>query len=202
MEHLLRVGDKRIRIAGPENVSESGDRISFWWGLTTASINLTRLILQGDNLAGKTALELGCGLGLSGIGAMIKGAEVTFSDYVPDALGCAAHNVNINELDTTKANFLNLDWEDPAKLGSFDIILGSEIVYDYFFHGSLIRLMEQALAPGGHILLADRKRLVVQRFIGRLLSRGFVCKGRVSKFHAGGFPKQEITIFKITRPDQ
>jgi len=199
VERLLRVGDKRLRVVAPQNISESGDRISFWWGLTTASINLTRWILQGDDLTGKTALELGCGLGLSGIGAMIKGSEVTFSDYMPDALGCAAHNVDINGLDSTKASFLNLDWEAPAKPTSFDLIIGSEIVYDYFFHGSLIRLMEQALAPGGRILLADRKRLVVVRFVGRLLSRGFVCKEHLSLFHIGGFPKQEITIFEITR---
>ncbi len=199
MERLLKLGNRSVRITAPKNVRESGDRISFWWGVTTASINLTRRILDGDDLTGKKVLELGCGLGLSGIGALIKGADVTFSDYVPEALECTARNVTMNALDSNKAEFLSLDWEIPVKVPQFDLIIGAEIIYDYFFHSSLIRLMEQALIPGGRFLLADRKRLVVERFVGRLLSRGFVCKEDLSTFHIGGFPKQEITIFEITR---
>ncbi|MGC8605026.1 MAG: class I SAM-dependent methyltransferase [Desulfomonilaceae bacterium] len=199
MERFLKFAGKSIRIIAPKNVRESGDRISFWWGITTASINLTKWILEGDDLSGKKVLELGCGLGLSGIGALIRGSEVTFSDYVPEALECTARNVRLNALDSKRAKFLSLDWEVPGKAATFDLIIGAEIIYDYYFHSSLLRLMEQSLAPGGRILLADRKRLVVERFVGRLLSRNFVCKQNLSVFHIGGFPKQEITIFEINR---
>jgi predicted nicotinamide N-methyase len=152
-----------------------------------------------ENLSGKKVLELGSGIGLTGIAALLRGAEVTFSDYLPDALESAADNVKINGLSSERASFLVLDWEDSVRVPSFDLILGAEIVYDYFFHGSLIKLMEKALAPGGRIILADRKRLVVARFVGRLLSKGFVCNEKVSMFHVEGFPKQEITIFDIAR---
>ena len=127
----------------------------------------------------------------------MKGAEVTFSDFMPDALGYAARNVALNNLDCSRAHFLELDWENPPNLPAFDLILGAEIVYDYFFHASLIQTLEKALAPGGHILLADRKRLVVERFIGRLLSRGFSCEAITSAFSHHGFPDQEITIFNL-----
>jgi predicted nicotinamide N-methyase len=199
VEHVIRIGKSIVRLSAPENVSESEDRISFWWGLTASSINLANRIMNQENLLGKKVLELGSGIGLTGIAALLRGAEITFSDYLPEALETAANNVNINGLSSEAVSFLVLDWENPVSIPSFDVILGAEIVYDYFFHGSLIGLMEKALNPGGRILLADRKRLVVERFVGRLLSRGFVCNKQVSLLQVEGFPEQEITIFEITR---
>ena len=197
MEITLELGTAKALLHAPDHSEDSADRLTFWWGLTTASINLTRFILGGPDLTGVKALELGCGLGLAGIGALMKGAEVTFSDFMPDALEYAARNVALNNLDCSRAHFLELDWENPLNLPAFDLILGAEIVYDYFFHSSLIQTLEKALAPGGHILLADRKRLVVERFIGRLLSRGFSCEAMTSDFSHHGFPDQEITIFNL-----
>ena len=200
MEQFIKFGNARLQISVPEHVDESGDRISFWWGVTTASLNLTRQVLEGDNLTGKKVLELGCGIGLSGIGALKRGARVTFSDYVPEALEWARRNVSMNSLDLAMTEFLNLDWEFlPTKIPLFDLIIGAEIVYDYFYHSSLIRLIEQMLAPGGRIILADRKRLVVERFVGRLISKGFASKEKLCHLYFEGFPKQETTIFEITR---
>ncbi len=199
VEYVIHLGNRAIRLNAPGYVLEPKDRISFWWGLTTSSINLAHRIMCQENLSGKKVLELGSGIGLTGIAALLRGAEVTFSDYLPDALESAADNVKINGLSSERASFLVLDWEDSVRVPSFDLILGAEIVYDYFSHGSLIHLMEKALAPGGRIILADRKRLVAVRFVGRLLSKGFVCNEKVSNFHVEGFPKQEITIFDITR---
>jgi predicted nicotinamide N-methyase len=197
VELTLELETGKALLYAPDHSEDSAERLTFWWGLTTASINLTRFTLGGPDLTGVRALELGCGLGLAGIGALMKGAEVTFSDFMPEALGYAARNVALNNLDCSRAHFLELDWENPLNLPAFDLILGAEIVYDYFFHASLIQLLEKTLAPGGHILLADRKRLVVERFIGRLLSRGFSCEAITSDFSHRGFPDQEITIFNL-----
>jgi predicted nicotinamide N-methyase len=197
VELTLELGTGKALLYAPDQSEDYAERLTFWWGLTTASINLTRRILGGKDLLGVKALELGCGLGLAGIGALMKGAEVTFSDFMPEALGYAARNVALNNLDCSRAHFLELDWGNPVNLPAFDLILGAEIIYDYFFHASLIQTMEKALVPGGHILLADRKRLVVERFIGRLLSRGFSCEAIASDFSHYGFPDQEITIFNL-----
>jgi predicted nicotinamide N-methyase len=199
VELKLELETGKALLFAPDHAQDFAERLTFWWGLTTASISLTRLILGEKDLAGVKALELGCGLGLTGIGALMKGAEVTFSDFMPEALAYAARNVALNGLDLSMAHFLELDWENPPDSPAFDLILGAEIVYDYFFHSSLIQTLEKALAPGGHILLADRKRLVVERFIGRLLSRGFSCQSITSAFSHHGFPDQEITIFNLSR---
>lgn len=199
MEYLINLGNRTIRMHAPENFPEQEDRISFWWGLTTSSVNLAIKIMSRENLLGKNVLELGSGIGLTGIAALLRDATVTFSDYLPEALKTAANNVRNNGIGAQKASFLALDWEHPGTVPSFDMILGAEIVYDYFYHSSLIQLMDKALAPDGHIVLADRKRLVVERFVGRLLSKGFVCSEEISCISVDGFPDQEITIFDITR---
>ena len=63
--------------------------------------------------------ELGSGIGLTGIAALLRGAEVTFSDYLPDALESAADNVKINGLSSERASFLVMDWEDSVTSSFF-----------------------------------------------------------------------------------
>ncbi len=153
---------------------------------------------MGD-LTGTRVLELGCGLGLAGIVAAMGGAHAVFSDYVPESLEHARANARLNDVPARRTEFRILDWEDPGALPRFDLIVGSEILYEYYFHGSLISLMESALEPDGRIVLADRKRLAVSRFIGRMTSRGFECLESSRIINRGGFPRQEITIFRLKR---
>ncbi len=185
---------------GPRTAEESSSRISFWWGITSAAIALAEHVQSiGGDLAGKRVVELGCGLGLAGITAGMAGANVLFTDYVQLALDFARSNAALNSLPAEKTRFRILDWEQAGDLETADLVLGSEIVYDYFFHGSLIGVMRRVLAPGGLVLLADRKRLCVSRFVGRLISQGFVCSETVSDVRVSGFPVQEITVFALRR---
>jgi predicted nicotinamide N-methyase len=154
---------------------------------------------MGDELVGKRVLELGCGLGLAGITAGLMGAEILFTDYVQEALEFAERNAGVNGLPAENSRFRILDWERVGDLEAFDLILGSEIVYDYFFHGSLISLLRRAVAARGVVLLADRKRLCVSRFVGRLHDAGFLCSETVSEVRVSGFPTQEITVFSLRR---
>ena len=181
----------------PQRREESDTRISFWWGITSAAIALARHIEAGESLHGCRVVELGCGLGLAGITAGLSGADVLFTDYVPEALEFAHKNAQMNGLTDQAVKSALLDWEDPEEIEPFNIVIGSEILYDYFFHGSLIRLLKTILQPGGTIILADRKRLVVTRFLGRLVDVGFRCVETKSQVALAGFPEQEISIFTL-----
>jgi predicted nicotinamide N-methyase len=195
----IPVGNRTVKMCVPEAEEEPGTRLSFWWGITTAAVALSRHLHAMGNLSGKRAIELGCGLGLSGVTAALLGAEVTFTDYVPEALAFAEKNALLNGLRRENTRFRPLDWERPEALDGFDLVLGSEILYEYFFHGCLIRLIEQALGPGGTIVLADRKRLVVSRFLGRLRDKGFRVRERVDQIVMQGFPAQKISVFELVR---
>jgi len=195
----IPVGNLTVKMFVPQAEEEPGTRISFWWGITTAAVALSRHLHAMGDLSGKEAVELGCGLGLAGVTAALLGAEVTFTDYVSAALEFAEKNALANGLRREHLRFRLLDWERLDALERFDLVLGSEILYEYFFHGSLIRLLEQSLKPGGTIVLADRKRLVVSRFLGRLRDRSFRVLERVYQITLQGFPVQKVSVFELAR---
>ncbi len=196
----LPIGDLNVRVLGPAEREESADRISFWWGLTSAAVALSRHLATMVDLRDERVVELGCGLGLAGVTAGLLGASVTFTDYMPEALEFAWKNCHLNGVDMARTQFVQLDWESPYDLKDYTMVIGSEIAYDYFTHSALIKLMEVLTAPGGRILLAERKRLAVSRFVGRLIDRGFSSTETRSVIDDPGLPSQEVTIFAIERP--
>lgn len=198
----IPIGKRRIHMIVPPEQEEQGSRLSCWWGITAASVALSGHIAALDSLATIKAIELGCGLGLAGITAGLSGARILFTDHVSEALDFASENCRLNRLGENQTDFRILDWEAPGGIGQFDLILGSEIVYDYFFHGSLIQLIDRILAPNGVLILADRKRLVVSRFVGRLLNKGFDCTETRTVVRLSRFPVREISIFEIKRHQQ
>jgi len=199
LKQVIPVGHLRVALRVPRAEEDSQDRISFWWSVTSAAAALSEHLAQIGDLSGLRVVELGCGLGLPGITAGMLGARVLLTDYVPRAIEISGLNAELNGLDGNTMDFRILDWEDPGRLPVFDMVLGSEIVYDYFFHGALIRLLHRILTPDGRIVLADRKRLVVQRFVGRLINSGFSCTESRSRMKRRGFPDQEISIFTLKR---
>jgi predicted nicotinamide N-methyase len=200
LDITIPIGPIVVRMQGPRTAEDPSSRISFWWGITSAAIALARHVQSmGKELVGKQVIELGCGLGLAGVTAALAGANVLFTDYAQTALHFAQKNAVLNGISPQQVRYRILDWEDADNIESFDLILGSEIVYDYFFHGSLISVLKRIVAPGGLVLLADRKRLCVSRFVGRLRNAGFTCTESVSNIEVEGFPSQEITIYALRR---
>jgi 2-polyprenyl-3-methyl-5-hydroxy-6-metoxy-1,4-benzoquinol methylase len=196
----IPIGQFDIRLTIPEVKEElCDDRISFWWGLTTSSVALSTYLSKITNLGGKSVIELGCGLGLPGICAGLMSCPVTFSDSVQECLDVVRKNAILNGLQMSNCNFIQIDWETGYFGEIFDIIIGSEILYDYFSHGELLTLLCRMLSPGGMIVLAERKRLVVERFMGRLIDKGFQATESKIDLDFPELPRQEISIFKLSR---
>jgi predicted nicotinamide N-methyase len=196
-EILVPVGDLEIRLRAPCSAEDPSDRISLWWGITSAAVVLARHMEAQGPLAGTSLLELGCGLGLPGIVAALRGTRVTFTDYVPEALGFAQENCRINGLTEDQATFRMLDWEHPEPMDPFDWVIGSEIMYDYFFHGALTNLLCRLVKTEGTVILSDRKRLCISRFIGRARGKSFTCQEILSRAGLPDFPDQEISLFTL-----
>ena len=133
------------------------------------SIWLTR---EPGLLAGKRVLELGAGVGLSGIAAAVAGAaHVTLSDTFETEVsaklaggaasecstaalrGNLAANVRLNGVEDN-TEILNLDWQaalsesyQPAE--TFDVLLGSDVVYEGFAVPALAETLCTHTADGG-----------------------------------------------------
>ena len=113
-------------------------------------------IILADYFAGlkaepeKKFLEIGCGVGLVGIVASAFGHHVTATEYNPDALNFARANAILNKASNIEIKELN--WNKPQLKGSFDTIIGSEIIYKESDYQPISNLFKTYLKNGGEII--------------------------------------------------
>src|SRR6188472_1881023 len=96
----IEIGGRRIPLFMPANADDlireddfvRDERLPYWADLwPSARILAEELTIM--RLAGQRVLELGCGLGVVAIGAVLGGAEVTATDYYEEATLFASVNV-------------------------------------------------------------------------------------------------------------
>src|SRR5581483_2758260 len=107
-------------------------------------------------------LELGCGLGLPGVTAARRGADVTFVDRIPDALAFVRASAAANG-----AASVRLVAADATRLpfaARFDLVLAAELLYDRDAFNPIARTIASHLAPGGRALLTDAGRIDTRVF--------------------------------------
>jgi methylase of polypeptide subunit release factors len=63
-------------------------------------MDFNRKRFNSANLGGKRVLELGSGCGVAGVGFMLRGADVTFSDLDPVAQGLTQYNAEVRVIQT------------------------------------------------------------------------------------------------------
>jgi predicted nicotinamide N-methyase len=134
--------------------------------LWESAVALARHVTLRD-LTGKRVLELGAGVGLAGIAAARAGATVVQTDYDPLALDVCARNASANGV-AARVTQQHMNWHDRTNLGRFDLILGADILYDRDDHAAIADVMEDTLARGGAVMLADPLRPHTSEFLTRL----------------------------------
>ncbi|MCI0357525.1 MAG: protein N-lysine methyltransferase family protein [Planctomycetaceae bacterium] len=116
---------------------------------------------------GPACLELGCG---SGLAALAAGYDVTFSDYVPQAVQLAIENAARNGFPGAKG--LVLDWRQPPDR-QFPLIVAADVTYDRANIEPLLWTIERMLAPGGEAWLGDAGRGPAAEFLQLAQDRGW-----------------------------
>ncbi|MEY4135106.1 MAG: hypothetical protein RL386_1456 [Bacteroidota bacterium] len=159
---------ERLLAKGSDHEDVRDERIPYWAELWPAAIALSRHLIQKKLVRPDTpALEIGCGLGLAGIVAGLLGAEVTLSDYLPDALEFArlnwAHNLG------RPARFEILDWRNPDPAMAAPLILAADVAYEKRAFPALPKAFRTLCQPGGLILAADPCRSSAHEFFGHIL---------------------------------
>ena len=122
-------------------------------------------------------LDLGCGVGLLGVYALLRGAvSVDFQDYnkevlmsltVPNILMNVTKNVSqefteynqvINKCTFFAGNWSNFDTilKQKPVVDKYDIILTSETIYSTESQHKLIKIFQSSLSPTGVVLLAAK----------------------------------------------
>lgn len=142
------------------------ERLPYWAEIWPSAIALSQFLAEYDNLEDKSLLDIGSGLGLTGIVAAKKKAKVVFSDYEDIALEFCSHNAQLNKIDSFKT--LNLDWRNAKLEESFDIITAADVVYEKRFLEPVLNLISSLLKPGGKAIIAEPGRNVANDFFDML----------------------------------
>jgi predicted nicotinamide N-methyase len=140
-------------------------------------------------------LEIGAGLGVVGVYGTLCGHRVTITDIHEDALLFARANTLLNGCPQVEVR--SLDWRHPDLDRQYDVILGSEVVYERESYPSLVRFLRQALAPGGMIFLAKNAELSTPAFFQEL-TRFFEYKETRQNLSGDGESRQ-IALYAVRR---
>jgi predicted nicotinamide N-methyase len=173
------------------------ERLPYWADVWPSSLVLAGKLL-GLKGHGKTALELGCGVGLSTLAATTAGYDVLSTDYYEDALDVTRANVfrNLGKLARTRL----VDWRHlPDDLGRFDLVFASDVLYEKEYAELLPVILNRVLVPSGIALIADPGRVAAPVFVEACAEHGLVVRGRETRPFEAGEIKQKIDLYEIGR---
>lgn len=174
------------------------ERLPYWADIWPSSTILASHLLslgRVERMRGK-GLELGCGVGLVTLAAMIAGYDMLASDYYTDALAFTRANA-WRELGREPKTQM-IDWRKfPRSARGFDLILASDVLYEKEYAELLPKIFKRALAPGGMVILADPGRIGVPEFMDECKYTGLEIRSKVTHAFAAGEIRQQIDLYEV-----
>jgi len=203
----LVIGDKTFSIKRPRNSDDlireddfvKDERLPYWADIWPASTILAEHLIslaKRKRVRPGRGLELGCGVGLVTMAAMVAGYEMTSTDYYTDALAFTRANAwrNLGREPDTRM----IDWRAfPADASGFDLILASDVLYEKEYARLLPGIFKGALSPGGMVILADPGRIGVPEFMEECAEAGLVIRAKTTFPFSAGEISQRIDLYEV-----
>ena len=120
---------------------------------------------------GQRILEVGCGLGLASMVVQERGGDIIASDIHPLAEKFLAENAERNGISPLR--FRAIDWRLDHDDLMFDLIIGSDLLYERDQETLLAKFVDLHCAGGGRVILTDPGRGQVSRFNRLMAGNGF-----------------------------
>jgi predicted nicotinamide N-methyase len=173
------------------------ERLPYWADVWPSSIVLAGKLLELDG-TGRTALELGCGVGLSTLAATSAGFDVLATDYYQDALDVTRANVFRNLGMTARTRLV--DWRHvPKDLGTFDVVFASDVLYEKEYALLLPIILCRLLAQDGVALIADPGRVAAPMFVEACEAHRLKIRAMETRPFEAGEIRQKIDLYEIGR---
>lgn len=146
-----------------------------------SGLHLAAAMAARPVLASERILELGCGLGLASLVAHRRGGDVTASDCHPLAGGFLRENLRLNALPPMP--YCHGHWGaseaeasrefGPNVEGLFDLIIGSDVLYERDEAGVLSSFIARHGAPVCEVMIIDPNRGNRSPFHRRMAAMGY-----------------------------
>ncbi|NTU92941.1 MAG: methyltransferase domain-containing protein [Chlorobiaceae bacterium] len=205
-ERAYRFGETGFRFLSVRDSYALLDRISpeeflkdeqmpYWAEIWPAAVTLSRVIMEDLDIAGRSLIELGAGVGMASVAAAMKGARVLATDYSTEALRFVVYNTLLNgvSLDTGR-----LDWRMIRIDEQFDVVVAADVLYERVNLLPIVMAIETLLKEGGVAYIADPRRRLAEQFLELVRDNGFAVTS--SETHdAEGDQTVAVTIYKLER---
>lgn len=172
--HLRSLRDNQEFSDDAGEAADLGISSASWplFGIVWASGQVLAQEMVNFDIAGKRILEVGCGIALASHLLNKRHANITATDYHPEVGNFLTENTKLNQSNTIP--FVRTGWADAeTNLGKFDVIIGSDILYEAEHVELLANFLQQHAASHCEIILVDPGRGNHARFSKKMVQLGF-----------------------------
>ena len=139
--------------------AETGISSTNWslFGHLWPAARVLALMMDSFDLTGKRILEIGAGLALASLVIHRRAGNMTVSDWHPLSESFLNENLKLNQL--SPMTYQTGNWADSnPNLGCFDLIIGSDILYERQQPRQLAGFIHKHASPTAEIIIVDPDR--------------------------------------------
>lgn len=142
------------------------------FGIVWPSGEVLAQLMVNYAIGEKRILEVGCGIALASLVLNHRQANITATDYHPEVEGFLLENTKLNH--DKIIPFIRTGWNDPiSNLELFDVIIGSDLLYESEHVDLLSEFINQHAAPHCDIILVDPGRGHHAKFSKKMVALGY-----------------------------
>lgn len=175
--HVRTLRDRQQYVDDEGVASNLGISSATWplFGVIWDSSRVLAHLMSHFEIKGKRILEVGCGIALSSLVLNSRSADITATDYHPEVEGFLQENVTLNKGEVIP--FVRTGWIDEVSdLGEFDLIIGSDLLYQRDHVELLSDFINQHAKPHCEIIIVDPGRGNHSRFSKKMVNLGYTHK--------------------------
>ncbi len=157
------------------------------FGLVWPSGHVLADAMSRTDFTGLRVLEMGCGLALASLVVQRRHGDITASDCHPLAGAFLTENLRLNQLAVLP--YVVADWSgDNLALGRFDLLVGSDVLYEPAQPALLARFVGLHATPTAQVIIVDPDRGNRPAFTRHMAELGFAATTERVTALPGGDP--------------